>query len=260
MASVVRKRFGQHFLTDRNTVARIVAAIAPKRGEVIVEIGPGRGVLTEPLIELAGRVRAIEIDRDLAAALRVRYNDEQLELVQGDALDYDYRSLPERARVVGNLPYNISTPLLFRLAAASDRLCDLHFMLQKEVVERMAASHSTPAYGRLSVMIQHAFRVERLFDVPPGAFLPPPKVVSSVVRLQPRSAAERGSVREDVLRQVVTAAFSKRRKTLGNALGELVPAVDLVRLGVDPKLRPENLGPADYAVLARHLAGRLAGN
>jgi 16S rRNA (adenine1518-N6/adenine1519-N6)-dimethyltransferase len=258
MAHIPRKRFGQHFLADRGVLGRIVDAVAPRAGDSILEIGPGQGVLTAELIARAGRVRAIEIDRDLAARLRERWPPEQLELAQGDALEFDYFDVPEGTRIVGNLPYNISTPLLFRLCPASHRFRDLHFMLQKEVVERMAARHSTPAYGRLSVMLQHWFGVERLFDVPAGAFRPPPKVESSVVRLLPRSAAERGGIDEDTLRRVVTAAFSHRRKTLGNALSGLIAASELARLGIEPGLRPENLGPAEYARLAAHLAGRVA--
>jgi 16S rRNA (adenine1518-N6/adenine1519-N6)-dimethyltransferase len=253
MGHIPRKRFGQHFLADRDVLARIVDAVAPRPGENILEIGPGPGALTAALIERAGHVSAIEIDRDLAADLRARFGRAQLTLFEGDALQFDYAGLPEATRVVGNLPYNISTPLLFTLCGACERFSDLHFMLQKEVVARMAASHSTPAYGRLSVMLQHWFRVERLFDVPPGAFRPPPKVESSVVRLVPRTAAERSGVDEHALRRVVTAAFSHRRKTLGNALSGLVPAEVFAQLGIDARLRPENLALADYAALAGRL-------
>jgi 16S rRNA (adenine1518-N6/adenine1519-N6)-dimethyltransferase len=247
---VPRKRFGQHFLADRRVLERIVDAIDPRPGQPVFEIGPGQGVLTAELIARAGQVRAIEIDRDLAAALRERFGT-QLALVEGDALDFDYTSLPAGVRIVGNLPYNISTPLLFRLAAAAGRFADLHFMLQKEVVLRMAAAPSTGDYGRLSVMVQHHFRVERLFDVAPGAFRPPPKVDSSIVRLEPRPAAERGDATEQELRDVVTAAFSHRRKTLGNALAGVIGAAGLEALGISPKLRPENLTLEQYVTIAR---------
>ena len=230
---------------------RIVDAIKPVPGDAVLEIGPGPGVLTAELIARAGRVQAIEIDRDLAADLCRRFPSESLDLTEGDALEFDYRSVAMGTRVVGNLPYNISTPLLFRLSAAGERFRDLHFMLQKEVVARMAAAPSTPDYGRLSVMVQHHFHVKRLFDVAPGSFRPPPKVYSSVVRLVPR--AEEQTVDEDRLRRVVTAAFSHRRKTVANALAGLFDAAALLALGVDPRLRPENLGLDEYRRLAAAL-------
>jgi 16S rRNA (adenine1518-N6/adenine1519-N6)-dimethyltransferase len=250
---VPRRRFGQHFLVDREVLARIVDAVAPRAGDHVLEIGPGTGALTAALIERAGSVQAIEIDRDLAAALRARFPARQLQLIEGDALAFDYGALPGDARVVGNLPYNISTPLLFKLCRHSARFRDLHFMLQKEVVARMAARPSTPEYGRLSVMLQHWFRVERLFDVPAGAFRPAPRVESSAVRLLPRSPLERGDVDEDALRRVVTAAFSHRRKTLGNALAGLLPVSILRELGIDPRLRPENLELFQFVALAKRL-------
>jgi 16S rRNA (adenine1518-N6/adenine1519-N6)-dimethyltransferase len=250
VSHVPRKRFGQHFLADRGYLQRIVDAIDPRPGEPLLEIGPGPGALTAPLVERAGRIAAIEIDRDLAAALRQRFTEEQLELFEGDALAFDYGTLPSGVRVVGNLPYNISTPLLFRLCDFAGRFRDMHFMLQKEVVLRMAAAPSTADYGRLSVMVQHWFAVKRLFDVPPGAFRPPPKVDSAIVRLVPRSAAERGDVDVDRLRRVVTAAFSQRRKTVGNSLSSFADRATLERLGIDPGARAENLSLADYVRLS----------
>ena len=249
-----RKRFGQHFLADRSVLERIVAAVDPRAGDELLEIGPGLGALTALLIERAGHLRAIEIDRDLARALRERFPETALELVEGDALEFDYGALPPGSRLVGNLPYNISTPLLFRIALGSDRVRDAHFMLQKEVVARMAAMHSTPDYGRLSVMLQHRFRVERLFDVPARAFRPAPKVESAVVRLVPRAARERGEVDDDALRRVVTAAFSHRRKTLENALSGVLPAALIAAQGIAPRLRPENVSLAQYVELARVFA------
>jgi len=238
-----RKRFGQHFLHDAGVVRRLVEAIAPSLDDFILEIGPGEGVLTRPLRERGGRLEVIEIDRDLAARLAA----EGVVVHAGDALEFDYGRLPPGARVVGNLPYNISTPLLFRLAEHAARFRDLHFMLQREVVERMVAAPSTPAYGRLSVMLQARFSMESLFRVAPGAFRPPPKVESAVVRLRPLAEPlDRGVPGFAAL---VRRAFSARRKTLRNALG--LSAEALAGLGYDAGLRPENLGAADYVRIAQ---------
>lgn len=240
---VARRRFGQHFLHDAAVVRRIVEAVAPAADDFIVEIGPGEGVLTRPLAERAGRLEAIEIDRDLAAALAA----ERIKVHVADALEFDFGQLPQGARIVGNLPYNISTPLLFHLARHAERLRDLHFMLQREVVERMVAQPSTPAYGRLSVMLQARFRMQKLFRVAAGAFRPPPRVESAVVRLVPLAAPlDREAPR---FADVVRRAFSARRKTLRNALG--LPAEDFAALGIDPRLRPENLSAEDYVRIAR---------
>jgi 16S rRNA (adenine1518-N6/adenine1519-N6)-dimethyltransferase len=238
-----RKRFGQHFLHDPAVVRRIVEAIAPDADDFVIEIGPGEGVLTRPLAARAGRLEAIEIDRDLAAALAA----ERIKVHVADALEFDFGQLPQGMRVVGNLPYNISTPLLFHLARFADRLRDLHVMLQHEVVERMVAPPSTPAYGRLSVMLQARFSMQKLFRVAAGAFRPPPKVESAVVRLVPLAEPlDRGAER---FADVVRRAFSARRKTLRNALG--LEAEALEALGIDPRLRPENLSPQDYVRIAR---------
>jgi 16S rRNA (adenine1518-N6/adenine1519-N6)-dimethyltransferase len=258
-APFARKRFGQHFLADRAVLERIIEAIDPRPGQPLLEIGPGRGALTAALIERAGRLWAIEIDRDLVAALRRRFASEQLQLLEADALRFDYARLPEGLRVAGNLPYNISTPLLFRLCEFAPRFRDLHFMLQKEVVQRMAAQPSTPHYGRLTVMLQHWFSVTRLFDVPPGAFRPQPKVDSAVVRLLPRGPAERAQVEVAALRRVVSAAFSQRRKTIGNSLSMLFDRSRLPALGVDASARAENLALDDYVRLARALSSAPAG-
>jgi 16S rRNA (adenine1518-N6/adenine1519-N6)-dimethyltransferase len=238
-----RKRFGQHFLHDAGVVRRIIEAIAPAADDFIVEIGPGEGVLTRPLAERAGRLEVIEIDRDLAAALAA----ERIKVHVADALEFDFGQLPQGARIVGNLPYNISTPLLFHLARFTERLRDLHFMLQREVVERMVAQPSTSAYGRLSVMLQARFRMQKLFRVAAGAFRPPPKVESAVVRLVP--LAEPLDREAPHFADVVRRAFSARRKTLRNALA--LPAAEFEALGIDPRLRPENLSPADYVRIAR---------
>lgn len=242
-----RKRFGQHFLHDPGVLKRIVEAIAPARADAIVEIGPGQGALTRPLLERVDRLSAIEIDRDLSARLRAEFPCSRLSLVEADALEVDFSSFPSGIRIVGNLPYNISTPLLFHLARYADRVRDMHFMLQREVVERMVAKHSTPDYGRLSVMLQTRFAMKKLFNVSPGAFRPPPKVESAIVRLEPLPGV---SIPENFA-GIVRKAFSARRKTLRNALG-LSPA-DFDELALDPKLRPENLSPADYLRIALHV-------
>ncbi|HET7364371.1 MAG TPA: 16S rRNA (adenine(1518)-N(6)/adenine(1519)-N(6))-dimethyltransferase RsmA [Burkholderiales bacterium] len=227
-------------------LARIVDAISPRPGDVLVEIGPGEGALSAPLIARAGRLEAIELDRDLAAELAARFPPYQLTVHCADALDYDFGRFAAGMRLVGNLPYNISTPLLFHLARYADRVRDMHFMLQLEVVERMVAAPSTPEYGRLTVALQARFAMEKLFKVSKGAFRPPPKVESAVVRLRPLAAML--AIDEDVLRR----AFSARRKQLRNAL----PGVDLAAAGIDPSLRPENLTPADYARISALIASR----
>ena len=255
---IPRKRFGQHFLHDPYVLSRIVQAIAPQPNDAIVEIGPGEGALTRPLLERTPRLVAIEIDRDLAAALASEFSPERLQVIVADALEFDFASLPEGLRVVGNLPYNVSTPLLFHLAGFASRVRDMHFMLQLEVVERMAASHSTPEYGRLSVMLQRRFRIERLFKVPAGAFRPPPKVESAIVRLTPLPADQLAPVDEALFASVVTRAFGARRKTLRNALGSLIGAAELERLGIDPGLRPENVSPGDYIRIAIAISSRAA--
>jgi len=234
-----RKRFGQHFLHDPRVLARIVEAIAPRAGDVLVEIGPGEGALSAPLIERAGKLEAIELDRDLAAALAARFPPYQLTVHCADALEYDFSRFPAGMRLVGNLPYNISTPLLFHLAAYADRVRDMHFMLQLEVVERMVAASGTAEYGRLSVSLQARFAMQKLFTVSRGAFRPPPKVESAVVRLRPLEAML--AIDEELVRR----AFSARRKQLRNAL-PLAPG-DYEQLGIDARLRPEDLSPADYA-------------
>ena len=249
-----RKRFGQNFLADAHYVERIVAAIDPRPGDNLVEIGPGLGALTGALIERAGRVHAIEIDRDLAARLAAEFPPAKLSLHVADALDFDYATLGPRLRVVGNLPYNISTPLLFRLAAFENRLADLHLMLQKEVVARMTAAPATPDYGRLSVMLQAAFRVARLFVVPPGAFQPTPKVDSAVVRLVPLGATKPRLADPELFARVVAAAFGQRRKTLRNALAGVCAAEAIVAAGIDPGARGETLAVADFVHLANALA------
>jgi len=233
-----RKRFGQHFLHDPRVLGRIVEAIDPAVDDFIVEIGPGEGALTRPLLQRVSGLHVIELDRDLAAAL----SDERIKVYQADALDFDFAWFPAGMRIVGNLPYNISTPLLFHLSRYAARVRDLHFMLQLEVVERMVAANSTPEYGRLSVALQARFRMKKLFNVAKGAFRPPPKVESAVVRLVPLERPLH--VDENLLRK----AFSARRKMLRKAL----PEIDFAALGIDATLRAENLSPEDYARMTQH--------
>jgi 16S rRNA (adenine1518-N6/adenine1519-N6)-dimethyltransferase len=258
-----RRRFSQNFLHDAHYIERIVAAIAPQPGERIVEIGPGLGALTEPLIARAAAITAVEIDRDLAARLRDRFPAGQLVLVEGDALALDWPALAAAdlrpLRIVGNLPYHISTPLLFALLPIAAQVRDQHFMLQKEVVDRMVAAPGGRDYGRLSVMLQFRYRVTRLLAVPAGAFSPAPQVSSAIVRLVPRPMAELPAVGADRFAQVVTAAFGKRRKTLRNALAGLLDEAAIRACSVDPGARAETLPVAAFVALAQRLAGAPAG-
>jgi len=245
-----KKRLGQHFLTDRHYLDRIVAEIDPRPGEAMLEIGPGPGALTERLAGIVRPLHVVEIDRDLAAELRRRFAAEAVVVHEGDALAFDLASLPEGLRVVGNLPYNVSTPLLFHVAAFAPRIRDCTFMLQKEVVERMVAGPGTPAYGRLSVMLQYRFDMSLAFRVPPGAFTPPPKVDSAVVRMRPLGADRLAASDEDRFARIVAAAFMQRRKTLRNALRGLVDEAAFTRAGIDPGLRGETLSVAQFLSLA----------
>ena len=249
-----RKRFGQHFLHDRNAIHQILTAIAPKPGDRLVEIGPGLGAITLPLLERCGDLTAVELDRDvipgLAAAAAGRG---RLHIIQGDALTTNLYALAPaggKIRLLGNLPYNISTPLLFHFLDQADCIADMHFMLQKEVVQRMAAAPGSKLYGRLTVMLAARCKVEPLFDIGPGAFRPPPKVHSAFVRLIPHAATPFPLLDPARFAQVVTQAFSHRRKTLKNALAGLVDETAIVTAGIDPKARPETLSAADYARLS----------
>jgi 16S rRNA (adenine1518-N6/adenine1519-N6)-dimethyltransferase len=251
---VPRRRFGQNFLADAHYVERIVAAVDPRPGDPVVEIGPGLAALTGRLIERAGRIVAIEIDRDLAARLRERFPAERLELHQADALTFDFATLGRDLRVVGNLPYNISSPLLFHLADQDAQLRDLHVMLQREVVARMTAAPGTADYGRLTVMLQTRFAIERLFTVPPGAFRPAPKVESAVARLTPLRERKPALADRALFARVVAAAFGQRRKTLRNALSALADVATLEDAGIDPGGRGETLSVGDFVRLANVLA------
>lgn len=256
-----RKRFGQHFLHDPAVIRRIVDAVAPKSTEAdtsryatprMVEIGPGRGALTGLLLERIDTLDAIEIDRDLVAALTERHgHDGRLHLHSGDVLEFDFCTLAagRHLRLVGNLPYNISTPLLFHLYAQAHCIETMVFMMQKEVAARLAAAPNAKDYGRLSVMIQWRFDVSALFDVGPGAFQPPPQVESTVVRLTPR--APRLALRDpERFAHVVKSAFAQRRKTLRNALRDVVDLAAFERSGIDSARRAETLSPLEFAILA----------
>lgn len=252
-----RKRFGQHFLVDPAVIDAIVRAIAPRQNDVMVEIGPGQGAITSALAAAAGQLHCVELDRDLAHALRSRYGDTaNISIHEADALEFDFCGLGESLRVVGNLPYNISTPLLFRLLEYRHCIADMHFMLQKEVVDRMAAMPGSKAYGRLGIMLGCYLEVESLFDVVPASFEPPPAVMSTVVRLRPLPPGTYRIEDEDLLRRSVAMAFSQRRKTLRNALKPVVSETELRTLGIDPGARPETLPIAQYVALANYLARR----
>ena len=245
-----RKRFGQHFLTDRHYLDRIVEAIAARPGDAMLEIGPGTGLLTARLAEVVRPLHVVEIDRDLAGELRRRFPPESVVVHEGDALEFDLASLPAALRVVGNLPYNVSTPILFRMEEQAGRIRDCTFLLQKEVVERMVASPGTAEYGRLSVMLQSRFAMADVLDVPPGAFTPPPKVHSALVRMRPLGE-DRPRARDAALfRAVVAAAFSQRRKTLRNAARAFVGEPAFAASGIDPARRGETLSVAEFVALA----------
>lgn len=257
MTHAPRRRFSQNFLIDEAIIGSIVAAIAPRADDTLVEIGPGRGALTAPLAARVDRLHVIEIDRDLAAALRTRYADGRVIVHEGDALEFDFSTLGPQVRVVGNLPYHISTPILFRLVAFAPVLLDAHVMLQNEVVERMIAPPGESEYGRLSVMLQYHFDMEKLIDVPPECFYPAPKVDSAVARLQLRARPLQARD-ETVLEAVVAAAFAQRRKTLRNTLGRLLTAADFAALGIDPGARAQTLPVETYVAIADRVASRTA--
>lgn len=255
-AARARKRFGQHFLHDPAVIDRIVGAVAPRAGDALLEIGPGRGALTERLLAAPGcSLDAIEIDRDLCADLRQRFSAVQrFTLHEADALRCDIAGIAARRgrlRVLGNLPYNISTPLLFRLLETIEAIVDLHVMLQREVIERMSAAPGEAAYGRLTLMLYPWVRVEHLFDVGPGAFQPPPRVWSALARLTVRT--EPAFAVGPHYASVVATAFAHRRKTLRNALRGLLEADQIERCGIDPGARPETLSPHAYHALATAL-------
>ena len=248
-----RKRFGQNFLVDQSIINRIVESIDPHAGQHIVEIGPGQAALTRKLIAALGTkgsIDAIEIDRDLVARLVHEFDAGKLRVHQADAMEFDFATLPAPLRVVGNLPYNISTPILFRLCEYEDRISDMTFMLQKEVVDRMAAGAGEDARGRLSVMLQYRFKIEKCFDVPPTAFKPVPAVDSSIVRLTPLADKRLKPKDEKAFALMVTHAFAKRRKMLRNSLSAWVTPDGWSTIGVDPKARAEDLTTAEFVAIS----------
>jgi 16S rRNA (adenine1518-N6/adenine1519-N6)-dimethyltransferase len=249
MKHQARKRFGQHFLADSSVLDAIVRAIEPREGEPLIEIGPGLGALTDPLVERCKHLTVVELDRDLAARLRRR---SELTVIEADVLQVDFAALAAAAgrplRVVGNLPYNISSPILFHLLEVAGHVLDQHFMLQKEVVDRMAAGPGSKTYGRLSVMLQWRYEIEALFDVPPEAFEPPPRVDSAVVRMVPLAVPP--AIDRALLGELVTAAFSQRRKLLRHSLGRWLTARGSEPGSFDLLRRAEEVPVADYLALA----------
>ncbi|MDO5531023.1 16S rRNA (adenine(1518)-N(6)/adenine(1519)-N(6))-dimethyltransferase RsmA [Sutterella sp.] len=255
-----RKRFGQNFLHDHHWIERIARSIDPKPGDALIEIGPGQAALTREVIALAGKETAVEIDRDLAAFLRTQFPDGSLELIEADALTLDWAGIKpgERLRIFGNLPYNISSPILFALLPAAGRVIDQHFMLQREVVDRMIAGPGSKTYGRLSVMLQRRYVMHKLFDVPPGAFTPAPKVTSSIVRMVPRPVESLAPVNEEVFGELVAAAFQQRRKTMRNAISAFLTEEGIRAAGIDPTARAETLAVEDFIALANAAAAARA--
>ncbi|MCX7222064.1 MAG: 16S rRNA (adenine(1518)-N(6)/adenine(1519)-N(6))-dimethyltransferase RsmA [Burkholderiales bacterium] len=245
-AHQARKRFGQNFLVDLAVVDAIVRAIAPKRDDVMIEIGPGLSALTAPLLDQLEKLTATEIDRDLAARLRQRFSVDRLTVVEADALQVDFRQFGQALRIVGNLPYNISSPLLFALVDCADQVRDQHFMLQREVVDRMVAQPGGSDYSRLSVMLQYRYQIHKLFDVGPEAFDPPPRVTSAIVRMIPRGAERLQALDEKLFATVVQRAFSQRRKMLRGVLGEWTALIPWETLGVLPTWRAEQVSVAGF--------------
>jgi len=250
MKHIPRKRFGQNFLTDQNVLHDIIRVIAPAESDTMVEIGPGQGAMTALLLPHLSQLHVVEIDRDLVAMLQKKFSPDKLILHAGDALQFDFGGLQPaqgKLRIVGNLPYNISSPLLFHLARYAPLVEDQHFMLQKEVVQRMVAPPGGKDYGRLSVMLQWRYQMELLFIVPPQAFDPPPKVDSAIVRMRPLASPL--ACEQVKLEQVVTQAFSQRRKVIRNSLGGLFTEAQLISAGIDPQARPETIALEQYVAL-----------
>jgi 16S rRNA (adenine1518-N6/adenine1519-N6)-dimethyltransferase len=255
-----RKRFGQNFLQDQGVIGRIIRAIHPKPGQHLVEIGPGLGALTEEILSACGELDVVELDRDLIPILRTQFFSygDAFRIHQADALKFDFRSLADDQRplrVIGNLPYNISTPLIFHLLSYSGLIEDMYFMLQKEVVDRLAAKPGDSAYGRLGIMAQYHCEVSSLFLVGPGAFHPQPKVDSAIVKLRPYAEPPHPADSVEDFAELVRTAFGQRRKTLRNNLKKILPGEQIEALGIDPGLRPENLSLTDFVLLANHYTG-----
>ena len=264
MKHVAKKRFGQNFLTDQGVISSLIDAINPQASQVIVEIGPGLGALTKPLLAKIEHLHVVEIDRDIVAWMQTEYAKpayakNTLSIHNVDALKFDFASLSSNLRVTGNLPYNISTPILFHLLDNVSHITDMHFMLQKEVVERMVAQPSTPAYGRLSVMLQYYLAMEYLITVPPEAFDPAPKVESAFVRCVPHAALPFVAKDTALFYKVVLSAFGQRRKTLRNTLKGLLDDAGFAALGINPQLRAENLSVAEFVNISNYLGSNNVG-
>ncbi len=250
-----RRRFGQNFLHDPNVIDKIVGAIAPEADQQLLEIGPGHGAISRPIMAAGARLTVLEIDRDLVAELSSDPAFSDARIVEGDALNVRFAELGQGPyRVVGNLPYNISSPLLFHCLAQLDQMRDAHFLLQLEVVQRMAAEPGSRVYGRLSVMLQYHCRVRSLFTVAPGAFVPAPKVHSALVRLTPHDELPARARSYEVFSRIVSSAFAQRRKQLGNSLRSHLAGSELLAMGIDPTLRPEQLAPEDFVTIANAVA------
>lgn len=248
-----RKRFGQNFLQDTRIISDIVNSVRPQPGDTVIEIGPGLAAITEPLAKRLDKLHVVEIDRDIIKRLKTLPFAGKLEIHEGDVLQFDFRSVPGMKKIVGNLPYNISTPLLFRLSEVADEVADMHFMLQKEVVERMVAEPKTNDYGRLGVMLQYFFDMEYLLDVPPESFDPAPKVDSAVVRMIPVKHRLGEALDFDHFAKLVKLAFHQRRKTIRNNLKEVAADGDLLAVGIDPQDRAEHIAPEKYVELSNYL-------
>ncbi len=259
MKHIAKKRFGQNFLTDQSVIASLIEAIAPKANDLMLEIGPGLGALTKPLLQRLNLLHVVEVDRDIIAWMQTEYAkpayaSHAIHIHNADALKFDFTSLGEDLRVTGNLPYNISTPILFHLLDNVAHITDMHFMLQKEVVERMVAAPSTPAYGRLSVMLQYRLQIDYLITVPPEAFEPAPKVESAFVRCVPHANLPFVAKNEALFAKVVLAAFGQRRKTLRNTLKGLLDDDGFSALNLNSQLRAENLSVGDFVAIANYLS------
>ncbi|MDD3266109.1 MAG: 16S rRNA (adenine(1518)-N(6)/adenine(1519)-N(6))-dimethyltransferase RsmA [Burkholderiales bacterium] len=252
MKHIPRKRFGQNFLQDQSIIRRIIECINPQKGQRIVEIGPGLAALTEPLIDQMGHIDVVELDRDIINILEKKFLPEQITIHSGDALKMDFSFENDDIRVVGNLPYNISTPIMFHLSTFSN-ISNMVFMLQKEVVERICAQPNTSDYGRLTVMLQYKFKCRYLLDVPPESFYPAPKVDSAIVSLTPRTDYDFTQVNEEKLSKVVSTAFNQRRKTISNSLKSMFSGEQLINCGIDLKSRPENITIEQYITLSEIL-------
>jgi 16S rRNA (adenine1518-N6/adenine1519-N6)-dimethyltransferase len=254
MKHLAKKRFGQNFLTDQTIITSLIQSINPQNDDLMVEIGPGLGAMTQPLIKHLNHLHVVEIDRDIISWMQGFYPKDKITIYNSDVLKFDFNNIGEHIRVVGNLPYNISSPILFKLLENTAQIIDMHFMLQKEVVERMVAAPSSSDYGRLSVMLQYKLQMEYLITVPPYAFDPAPKVESAFVRCVPYATLPYPAKDEALFAKLVQAAFSQRRKTLRNTLKGLLDDAGFESLKIDSQQRAENLSVAQFVTIANFLA------